>query len=54
MLLLPADIMALLRPVAPLFSRRVWRHVPVLDAGAILKAAYEGIRTGVTWISEVA
>jgi DDE superfamily endonuclease len=36
MLLLPADIMALLRPFAPLFSRRVWRHVPVLVVGAIL------------------
>jgi hypothetical protein len=36
MLLLPADIIALLRHFAPLFSRRVWRHVPVLVVGAIL------------------
>jgi hypothetical protein len=36
MLVLPADIIALLAPFAPLFSRRVWRHVPVLVAGAIL------------------
>jgi hypothetical protein len=36
MLLLPAEIMARLHPFAPLFSRRVWRHVPVLVVGAIL------------------
>jgi hypothetical protein len=36
MLLLPADIIALLTSFAPLFSRRVWRHVPVLVVGAIL------------------
>jgi hypothetical protein len=36
MLLLPADIIALLTPFAPVFSRRVWRHVPVLVVGAIL------------------
>jgi hypothetical protein len=36
MLLLPANIIALLRHFAPLFSRRVWRHVPVLVVGAIL------------------
>ncbi len=36
MLLLPADIIALLSHIAPLFSRRVWRQVPVLVAGAIL------------------
>jgi hypothetical protein len=36
MVLLPNDIIALLRPFAPLFSRRVWRHVPVLVVGAIL------------------
>jgi hypothetical protein len=36
MVLLPSDIMALLMPFAPLFSSRVWRHVPVLVAGAIL------------------
>src|SRR5262245_7991154 len=36
MLLLPADIIALLAPFAPLYSRRTWRHVPVLVAGALL------------------
>jgi hypothetical protein len=36
MLLLPPDIVACLAPFAPLFSRRVWRHVQVLVAGAIL------------------
>ncbi len=36
MLLLPADILALLAHFAPLFSRRTWRHVPVLVVGAIL------------------
>jgi hypothetical protein len=35
-LLPPADIVALLSPFAPLFSRRVWRHVPLLVIGAIL------------------
>jgi hypothetical protein len=36
MLLLPADILARLAPFAPLFSRRTWRHVPLLVVGAIL------------------
>lgn len=36
MLLLPVDIIALLDSFAPLFSRRTWRHVPLLVAGAIL------------------
>jgi DDE superfamily endonuclease len=36
MLLLPATIVALLAPFAPLFSRPVWRHVQVLLVGAIL------------------
>ena len=36
MLLPPADIVALLSQFAPLFSRRVWRHVPLLVVGAIL------------------
>jgi hypothetical protein len=36
MLILPADIMLLLAQFAPLFSRRTWRHVPALIAGAIL------------------
>src|SRR5262245_39385802 len=38
MLVLPSDIMALLVPFAPLFSSRVWRHVPLLVAGALLVA----------------
>ena len=36
MLLPPADSVALLSHFAPLFSRRVWRHVPLLVVGAIL------------------
>jgi hypothetical protein len=36
MLLLPGDIFALLNHFAPLFSRRTWRHVPVLVIGALL------------------
>src|SRR5690348_13366200 len=36
MLVLPSDIMALLVPFAPLFSARIWRHIPVFVAGAIL------------------
>src|SRR5262245_41418516 len=36
MLLLPADIVALLAPFAPLFSQPVWRHAQVLVVGAIL------------------
>jgi DDE superfamily endonuclease len=36
MLNLPDAIMARLEPFAPLFTRRTWRHVPLLVAGAIL------------------
>lgn len=36
MLLLPADIVSLLSPFAPLFSRPTWRHVQVLLVGAVL------------------
>jgi hypothetical protein len=36
MLLLPADISALLDSCAPLLSRQTWRHAPLLVAGAIL------------------
>src|SRR5579875_2008897 len=36
MLNLPDAIMAYLLPFAPLFTRRTWRHVPLLVAGAIL------------------
>jgi len=35
-LILPADMVALLAPFAPLFSRPVWRHAQVLLVGAIL------------------
>ena len=35
MLLLPADILTGLSCFAPLFSRRTWRHVPILVAGAM-------------------
>jgi hypothetical protein len=35
-LLLPAASIALLAHCAPLFSRRTWRHVPILVAGARL------------------
>lgn len=34
--LLPADVMMLLVRFAPVFSTRVWRHVPLLVMGAIL------------------
>jgi hypothetical protein len=33
---LPAKMLHLLNPFMPLFSRRVWPHVQVLLAGAIL------------------
>jgi hypothetical protein len=36
MLILPATIIALLNVFAPLFSRRIWRHVSILVVGAIL------------------
>jgi len=36
MLLLPANIMALVKIFAPVFSRRTWRHVPTRIVGAIL------------------
>ncbi len=36
MLPLPNDLFALLASFAPLFSRRVWRYVPVLLIGALL------------------
>jgi DDE superfamily endonuclease len=35
-LLPPTDMVAFLSPFAPLFSRRVWRYVPLLVVGAIL------------------
>jgi DDE superfamily endonuclease len=34
--ILPADVMALFVCFAPVFSTRVWRHVPLLVVGAIL------------------
>ena len=36
MLTLPEDIFAVVAAFAPLFSRGVWRYVPVLVVGAIL------------------
>ena len=42
MLPLPAAIIAVLLPFAPLFSRPVWRHVQVLLVGAVL---CRGVRT---------
>ena len=36
MITLPIPIMTRLDPFAPLFTRRTWRHVPLLVAGAIL------------------
>jgi len=36
MLNLPEAIMTYLAPFAPLFTRRTWRHVPLLVVGAIL------------------
>jgi len=36
---LPPAVILLLRPFAPRFSKRVWRHVQVLLAGAILAPA---------------
>jgi hypothetical protein len=45
MLLLPADIVALLSPFAPLFSRPVWRHVQVLLVGAILAPGQRMVST---------
>ena len=36
MLSLPENLFALLAPFAPLFSRRVWRYVPMLVVGALL------------------
>ncbi len=36
MALLPAAIVACLTHFAPLFSRRTWRHVPILVVGALL------------------
>src|SRR6476620_11821690 len=36
---LPPGIVAMLAPFAPLFSRRVWAHVQVLLAGALLAPA---------------
>jgi len=35
-LTLPPDIIAILAPFAPVFSRPVWRHALVLMVGAIL------------------
>ncbi|MGO8947813.1 MAG: transposase [Ktedonobacterales bacterium] len=45
MLLPPADIFALLSHFAPLFSRRVWRHIPLLVVGAILAPGHRMVST---------
>lgn len=36
MLSLPKEMIAVLRPFAPVFSRRVWEHVKILVVGVIL------------------
>ena len=45
MLTLPADMFALLASFAPLFSRRVWRYVPVLVVGALLAPSRRMVST---------
>ena len=45
MLILPADISALLNVFAPQFSRRTWRHIPILVAGAILAPGQRMVST---------
>jgi len=35
----PTALIAVLIPLAPLCSRRVWQHTPILLAGALLAAA---------------
>jgi hypothetical protein len=50
MLTLPADMVALLAPFAPRFSRRVWRSVPGWVAGALLAP---GRRMGRRMVSTV-
>jgi len=42
---LPAMMLHLLNPFVPLFSRRVWSHVQVLLAGAILDPGRRTIRS---------
>jgi hypothetical protein len=45
MLSLPDDMFALVAAFAPLFSRRVWRYVPVLLVGAILTPGQRMVST---------
>jgi hypothetical protein len=45
MITLPAEIMTRLAPFAPLFSSRVWRHVPLLTVGAILAPGQRMVST---------
>ncbi len=45
MLTLPDDMVALLASFAPLFSRRVWRYVPVLVVGALLAPSRRMVST---------
>jgi hypothetical protein len=43
--ILPADVMALCVCFAPVFSTRVWRHVPLLVVGAILTPGQRTVAT---------
>ena len=45
MLPLPASLMARLDPFAPVFSPRVWQHVPTLGGGAILAPGRRMVRS---------
>ncbi len=47
MLTLPEDLVALLASFAPLFSRRVWRYVPVRVVGALLAPGRRMVSTAV-------
>jgi hypothetical protein len=42
-LILPSDMVALLAPFAPLFSRPEWRHAQTLLVGAILSPGQWGV-----------
>ncbi len=43
---LPADLMTSRGVFAPLFTERVWRHIPVLLGGAILAPGKRTITSG--------
>ena len=40
---LPTDMIRVLAPFAPLFSKSVWQHVQLLVAGAILAPGKRGV-----------